>query len=341
MKSLRDITSALSRIFRGSQLEVAFCGIKKAKLEDCPSVSSKTGFWEEASRVTSKPLRWLVHYSPHLKPAVHFPMHAGNEHMGARRLGYANTTKAITAAVGIRVVPVLAFGGFKAREDLETLLLLMFTHTLPAGSSGQVVECLDSLHGTVNYLGRAVQVERAIIFPVGSGFQRSSAESERYLEGLLAFIRGSKKGSWATVCRSDKSEMNFGSTLDQICRLVDKVQKPEDGSSRNQRQGAAHFTLGKYHITVGYSDKQAASEDCVMVDVKDHQKLLATVNAKHPFVEAARRVGNLNTLTQYALVEAVCYDLASRAGSNFVTREMREQALRIVGLASVTGPVSA
>jgi hypothetical protein len=264
----------------------------------------------------------------------------GAEHMGAHRLGYANTTKAITSAIGIRVVPVTTCGKFTVREDLEVLLLIAFDHTLPGGSSGQVFETLDSLRKTITYLNRAVKVSKLIIFPAGQAFQKATNATESYLQALKSFLAGPDKGDWVTVCRSDKADSALADQITAIQKLANQIDRGSSGTNSNQRQGSKTFVIGQYKIAVNYTDKAASNDYFVTVDTIDKFSLMATINAKHPFVESARRQGQLPSITQYALVEAISYDLASRSGAQQISREMREHAFRTVGLAETAPDIA-
>ena len=147
----KQIGADLKKILDEYNLELRQCGSKKKYLESCKPVNSRTGFWENPSDATNKPLRWLVHLNvEHGKVVARLPdLH------GSRRIAFANTAQGTSGAVTTRIVPVIKVGDEEHvfYETWEWLLLHCFLPSLAIGSSGQLFDQFDETTGRLEYMG--------------------------------------------------------------------------------------------------------------------------------------------------------------------------------------------
>ena len=144
------IAAEIKKVLSGYNLELRQCGSKKKTLERCRPVSTVTGFWDNPSDATNKPLRWFIHIE--LKggqvvariPKAH----------GGHRIAFANTAQGTSGALTTRIIPVvkLGEGNFVFYETWEWLLLHCFLPALPVGSSSQLFD-FDAATGRLEYMG--------------------------------------------------------------------------------------------------------------------------------------------------------------------------------------------
>ena len=148
----RQVGADLKKILDEYNLELRQCGSKKKDLGACKPVDCTTGFWENPSDATNKPLRWLIHLEvEHGKVVARVPdLH------GSRRIAFANTAQGTSGAVTTRIVPAIRVGdeGFVFHETWEWLLLHCFLPALEIGSSGQLFDRFDETTGQLDYMGR-------------------------------------------------------------------------------------------------------------------------------------------------------------------------------------------
>lgn len=151
-KTRSEVASAIGEKLSKYGLEINQCGQKKAKLADCPPLNPKTGYWEDPSGATSKPLRWLIHFNvTKTGVAASLPGLKGD-----KQFAFANTAKAVSGAVTARIVPVfrLESGSYFFYEPWEWMLLFCFMPALKKGSSGQLFEEYDPQTGRLLYMGK-------------------------------------------------------------------------------------------------------------------------------------------------------------------------------------------
>lgn len=150
---LKDFSSWLNAFLadRGVQFNQSGRDIKK--LDDKRKIDQTTGFWADASYVTGKPPRWLVHLDATGKE---IEARVPSEHRSGV-IGYANTKGGNSGALSVRILPVLklADGKFQEVEHWEWLLLFCFPGGLKPGSSGEAFENFDVASGTLTYLKQA------------------------------------------------------------------------------------------------------------------------------------------------------------------------------------------
>ncbi len=151
-KARTKIGAELKKVLSGYGLELRQCGSKKKALETCKPVDETTGFWENPTDATNKPLRWFVHLElKHDRVIARVP----DEH-GSRRIAFANTAQGTSGAVTTRIVPAIRLSEeqFVFYETWEWLLLHCFLPALPAGSSGQLFDEFDEASGKLTYMGQ-------------------------------------------------------------------------------------------------------------------------------------------------------------------------------------------
>ena len=147
-----EISAGLKRVLSEYDLELRQCGSKKKTLESCKPVDETTGFWENPTDATNKPLRWFLHLE---LEEDHVIARVPDEH-GARRIAFANTAQGTSGAVTTRIVPAIKLSAekFVFYETWEWLLLHCFLPALPAGSSGQLFDKFDEASGMLTYMGQ-------------------------------------------------------------------------------------------------------------------------------------------------------------------------------------------
>ena len=150
-KARSEIGAALKNVLSEYDLELRQCGSKKKTLATCAAVDETTGFWENPTAATNKPLRWLLHLALEDEGVV---ARVPNAH-GSRRIAFANTAQGTSGAVTTRIVPAikLADGKFVFQETWEWLLLHCFLPALEIGSSGQLFDSFEEATGRLMYKG--------------------------------------------------------------------------------------------------------------------------------------------------------------------------------------------
>lgn len=146
-----EIGAALKKILSEYDLELRQCGSKKKTLDTCKPVNERTGFWENATDATNKPLRWFLHLELNDGKLV---ASVPAEH-GSRRIAFANTAQGTSGAVTTRIVPAIkvAEDKFVFYETWEWMLLHCFLPALPVGSSGQLFDEFEVSTGRLVYMG--------------------------------------------------------------------------------------------------------------------------------------------------------------------------------------------
>lgn len=147
----KQIGADLKKVLDEYNLELRQCGSKKKDLASCKPVDSRTGFWENPSDATNKPLRWLIHLNLEQgKVVARIP-----DVSGSRRIAFANTAQGTSGAVTTRIVPAIKVGDqeFVFYETWEWLLLHCFLPALAVGSSGQLFDHFDETTGRLDYMG--------------------------------------------------------------------------------------------------------------------------------------------------------------------------------------------
>ena len=146
-----EIGAGLKKVLSEYDLELRQCGSKKKTLATCKPVDERTGFWQNPTDATNKPLRWFVHFEIVDDTVV---ARVPEQH-GSRRIAFANTAQGTSGAVTTRIVPVMRVGDehFAFYETWEWLLLHCFLPALQAGSSGQLFEHFDETDGRLEYMG--------------------------------------------------------------------------------------------------------------------------------------------------------------------------------------------
>ena len=150
-KARTEIGAGLKKVLSKYDLELRQCGSKKKTLKNCRPVSEKTGFWENPTDATNKPLRWFIHLELEGDKVV---ARVPGEH-GSRRIAFANTAQGTSGAVTTRIVPAIKVGDekFVFYETWEWMLLQSFLPALPAGSSAQLFDEFDETTGRLVYMG--------------------------------------------------------------------------------------------------------------------------------------------------------------------------------------------
>ena len=148
----KEIGAALKKVLSDYALELRQCGSKKKSLESCKLVNEKTGFWENPTDATNKPLRWFIHlelYGDKVVASVP-DMH------GSRRIAFANTAQGTSGALTTRIVPAIKVDDekFVFYETWEWMLLHCFLPELPVGSSGQLFDEFNETTGRLVYMGQ-------------------------------------------------------------------------------------------------------------------------------------------------------------------------------------------
>ena len=151
-KARSEIARGLKRVLSEYDLELRQCGSKKKTLATCRPVSEETGFWENPTDATNKPLRWFIHLEIEGDKVV---ARVPDEH-GSRRIAFANTAQGTSGAVTARIVPAIKVGSerFVFYETWEWLLLYTFLPALSVGSSGQLFDEFDEATGRLVYMHR-------------------------------------------------------------------------------------------------------------------------------------------------------------------------------------------
>ena len=151
-KARTEIGAEIKNVLSKYGLELHQCGSKKKTLESCKPVDETTGFWENPTDATNKPLRWFLHLEMKDDRVI---ARVPDEH-GARRIAFANTAQGTSGAVTTRIVPAIKLGEntFAFYETWEWLLLHCFLPALPTGSSGQLFDTFEEASGKLIYMGQ-------------------------------------------------------------------------------------------------------------------------------------------------------------------------------------------
>jgi hypothetical protein len=157
LTKLRDdarkaIGAELSKILSNLNLQLNQIGSKVASLEKTRPINKETGFWDDPSDATNKPLRWFVHLDL-TGDTVTASLPPGH---GSHRLGAFNAAQGNSGAVTFRVIPVIRLGdkNYVFYETWEWMLLFCFLPALGVGSSAQLIENFDAATGAIQYRGQ-------------------------------------------------------------------------------------------------------------------------------------------------------------------------------------------
>lgn len=326
---LEKVLASLARSLRLADIELALCGRKKPKLSDCPSISSSSGFWESPTYVTNKPLRWLIHADAGRSVTVSFASEGSEELFGARRIGFANTTKGRTVALGVRIIPAVTQNGKRRiREDLECVAVFAFPHLLPTGSSGQLFEYSGEDRRYLNYLGRAVEIASVTLVPTGDGLR--TAVGEPYLRALQEFLGGAGSRVPVTLCTH----------VDQLEELESALRRNAGAASGRVAAGSAgkrltamELSIAGFKLHMRLDEKVPASAPLLEVDLTQGNTVVGSVNSRHPYVEASRRAGAVGEVFYVAAAQALAIRLSKDGREGTVSLSVLEKAHRLVGLA--------
>lgn len=148
--STKEFTSWLNAFLDDRGLQLNQCGRDIKSLDDQRAVNPSSGFWENVSFVTSKPPRWLLHLDITGEQIV---AKVPDQHR-AGVIGFANTKGGKSAALTVRILPVMRTGpeAYRVIEHWEWLLLFCFPGGLEPGSSGEAFESFDPATGNLTYL---------------------------------------------------------------------------------------------------------------------------------------------------------------------------------------------
>lgn len=147
---VKDFSSWLNAFLADQGVQYNQSGRDVKKLDDKRKIEETTGFWADASYVTGKPPRWLIHLD-----ATGAEIEASvPAHHRAGVIGYANTKGGNSGALSVRILPVVKLGDqkFQVVEHWEWLLIFCFPGGLRPGSSGEAFENFDVVSGTLTYL---------------------------------------------------------------------------------------------------------------------------------------------------------------------------------------------
>lgn len=148
--SVKEFMSWLDSYLRDRGLQLNQSGRDIKKLDEKRAIDPATGFWANATSVTSKPPRWLVHLDVTGQDIV---ASVPDRHR-AGVIGYAHTKGGNSGALAVRILPVVKLGEsqYQEVERWEWVLLFCFAGGLKPGSAGQAFDNFDTATGVLTYM---------------------------------------------------------------------------------------------------------------------------------------------------------------------------------------------
>lgn len=228
-ETVNEIKREIGKALKSSEYTVKSCGTKFFKLVDKYSLSKETGFWEEPSSVSSKPPRWIIHISKNNgEVSADFAKdQQGNLLVGAKTLGFINNSEGNCAAIIFRVIPAVKV---KISEyvfpEWEWLMVMVFSRSLPPGTSGEIIKDFNNLKGTINYHEKIYKVKAFFICktPTKSvNLQLKDGTTISYEEATKAFInflRGGNESGVMLIKEFDPSQNALGEMVQEIKNLL-------------------------------------------------------------------------------------------------------------------------
>lgn len=193
--TFKMVKASLEKELKASEYTVKSCGTKFDSLSEKVPLSEETGFWEEPSSVSSKPLRWIIHVAKNDgETSVGFAKdQQGKLLPGAQTVGFINNREGNCAAIIFRVIPAVKKTDTSYLfPDWEWLMVMVFGKSLPPGTSGQTIGSFDNVAGTIGYDGKTYKIAALYICksPTDSTeVQIGDEQTVSYDEATQALIR--------------------------------------------------------------------------------------------------------------------------------------------------------
>jgi 5-methylcytosine-specific restriction protein B len=194
-KTFRMVRAGIEKELKALEYTVKSCGTKFDKLSEKSPLSQETGFWEVPSSVSSKPPRWITHVSKNDgETSVDFAKdQQGKLLPGAQTVGFINNREGNCAAIIFRVIPAVKMTDETYLfPDWEWLMGMVFSRSLPPGTSGQTIGSFDNKAGTISYDGKVYKIAALYICKTPTDItdvQIGNGQTVSYEEATQALIR--------------------------------------------------------------------------------------------------------------------------------------------------------
>lgn len=152
----RSVKRKIENEFGPFSLTVKSAGFKQDDLAE--PLSRSTGFWEDPTRVASKPPRWIIQFEngPGTTKATFAKKSDGTFFPSSKTVGYVNNREGNCAAMIFRVI-----ASIKLNQDTfefpnwEWVVFFAFSKPLPVGNSSETITNFDPTHMSIDYQRRS------------------------------------------------------------------------------------------------------------------------------------------------------------------------------------------
>ncbi|WP_040288936.1 hypothetical protein [Alicyclobacillus hesperidum] len=152
----RSVKRKIENEFKPLSLTVKSAGFKQDDLAE--SLSQSTGFWEDPTRVASKPPRWIIQFEKSTGTVKATFAKKSDETLfpSSKTIGYINNREGNCSAMIFRVV-----ASIKLHDDAyqfpnwEWVVFFVFSKPLPAGNSSETITNFDPIHKSIDYQRRS------------------------------------------------------------------------------------------------------------------------------------------------------------------------------------------
>lgn len=189
----RIVKKNIEKVIKASEYTVKSCGTKYEEL--AVDISEETGFWKDPSSVSSKPLRWIIQIDKDANGViVDYARDADGElFAGSKTLGFVNNREGNCVAIIFRVIAsIKKVDKTYIFPDWEWLMVMTFSKSLPAGTSGQTIANFDNEKGTISYANKTYKVAALAIYktPIDEqNVDRGNGDIITYDEATKALMR--------------------------------------------------------------------------------------------------------------------------------------------------------
>lgn len=151
----RSVKRKIENELKPLSLTVKSAGFKQDGLAE--SLDPSTGFWEDPTRIASKPPRWIIQFeqpSGTIK-ATFAKKPDETSFPSSKTIGYINNREGNCAAMLFRVI-----ASIKEDDNVyhfpnwEWVVFFVFSKPLPAGNSSETITNFDPIHRSIVYQHR-------------------------------------------------------------------------------------------------------------------------------------------------------------------------------------------
>lgn len=151
----RSVKKSVEKVLTPRGLTVKSAGLKQDILTE--ALSQTSGFWEEPTRVSSKPPRWIIQFEKKNGTVVanFAKKQDGTYFPASNTIGYINNREGNCSAMIFRIIASVKDSERYVFPDWEWVLLLVFNRSLPVGSSSETITAFNPVEKSIVYQRRS------------------------------------------------------------------------------------------------------------------------------------------------------------------------------------------